>query len=1846
MTQSGGQAAGIQLQVGLDLAYFRAQMQKVSNIASSEFTSRLDVRFNKRTLDAELNNLQRAIKRRVYRVEIGGNLSTLPGQIENLRKQLASLEDTKIDVGIGAVKSLSKKDAQKIKTDLRQSVLGEDKKIFIPVSIKPSITREDVRNFKNTVKSKLTGLSIDVKANVKGGGFAGTEHGYAGLMEHMQKQGLLGKVAPGMTMRMGQNGGDLSQELNEAVKSAEKIKSIFDGVAKSIATTGKLTANVQGKRLGLSNVPLMTGSLEKRVGRSASLIEGTLSSETLKLLYPEINKTISSLAALRGQVQQNTSKLSGFGLIIGLAAFAGVPLAKSIVKLTGSANNFAKLLDSLGPKLEGAFTKAASNILNIASGRLLGGGSLAGLLPAAYRGIGPAAEPAGLLPPAYRGIGPSRNAGALPPAYRGLPFGFDFKGLPPESSNGGAGGGLALSPDLLKGRVDEILRNYFKVIEVRVRNAFDIIGDYHKNQLNTFIGNYKKTIDQYHRNVLISAARQQVRNVQVSELPQRPAQAMLSGARVAGLLSPEPTGRYRSDASAETQAQLFARREREARMRSAERETRVLSQRGGVLPGTTFMGDDFVRGGGRDRVTGSGQPRERGGALAFLGGGMGPSSSLGAGYFEVGKGLQLIKQAYAGVKPFLDTKKLPLSGAMAELGDEFGTAIKQVLLYGTAYKALAFFTSLPGQAFEAAKGLATYRNQLKAVTSESQTFDQSLAFVDNLAQRFNVPLDSARQGFVKLYASMQPAGFGQKQIEGLFTGISKAAAAFGLSADKVDRVNYAFAQMASKGQIMSEELKGQLGDVLPGALGLFAEAAQMSIPEFSKAMEDGAFKGKAMEQVLDNVAILMNNKFGPAAQGAAKTLQGAVNQIQNNLALMYESFGPIVDRFAAIFGPQVNSLIKDITETMTVLTGTFTAAGEGLATLSPRAQAFYAAIQSLTPPLQQAGVAIADLGSRFATLLPAIVQATAAAISFASSPLGRGAIIASVAIGTLTAAIKLLEVTGLKAAMKAVYLFIGGLLKIPPATGVARAAIIGLKLALTGVFAGAILLGLDFLVGKLFNIGDAANDSAKDIRGMRKELDAMAGASDVEGTSQSFLGATSKLATARAANQKALDELKRAKARPEGDTLSDINKGVAVANAQKKVDQTYSKVIEAQKELQATERSRANAVALKERQDKETQGSLTKIDLSGGDGDSRKPKEKSLESYYSLQDTLAKNFTQAEIDRLEAEHQHKVDLIKAEYDLKELRANGFQKDALKFERRMAEIALERQGALLKASNAVLAAQGSVANGVAGGLSTTGATGLLQGSTGVSSGAHFDIRRADGSFISPEQARALLDPAVRRQVTTTSAYGPRRAPVPGASTFHRGVDLAGPANTPLNLAPGYSMVGQGEEGGLGYAASVRGPQGEMYKVGHLQRPKAVAGAARKVPGSEKRDIVADQKTQLEQVKQSAAARQAEAKAIKDAEVALADFVATATPVEEQKLQNDLLKRRTDLMMQGYSDSAVDQALKFAEAEYKVNFALKLNEELERKGVRTKADADAIAKQMTEGLTAYSSALEENTIRLRDNQLAQAMTVLKDRMAMAGAMTPDQELREQIRQRNPSFSPEQQEGLFQQEKLVQDAEKLKADLQGIAGTIGDAFGNAFKGIITGSMSAREALAGFFQSVADSFADMVAKMIAEYLKMALIKGIMSLIPGLGAVAGGLGGGGESLGASSSAVFGLNSADMNQYSSLMPMANGGVLSGGFQAFANGGIVTGPTLGLVGEGRYNEAVIPLPDGKSVPVDLGGAMGNQITSNIVVNVSSDGKTSSSGAGSDSAGLGRKIEGAVKQVIVGELRPGGLLAGRR
>jgi len=180
---------------------------------------------------------------------------------------------------------------------------------------------------------------------------------------------------------------------------------------------------------------------------------------------------------------------------------------------------------------------------------------------------------------------------------------------------------------------------------------------------------------------------------------------------------------------------------------------------------------------------------------------------------------------------------------------------------------------------------------------------------------------------------------------------------------------------------------------------------------------------------------------------------------------------------------------------------------------------------------------------------------------------------------------------------------------------------------------------------------------------------------------------------------------------------------------------------------------------------------------------------------------------------------------------------------------------------------------------------------------------------------------------------------------------------------------------------------------------------------------------------------------------------------------------------------------------------------------------------------------------------------------------------------------------------------------------AENISQAFGNSFKGIISGSMTAQEALAGFFQSVADRFLDMAAQIIAKWIEMTILNSILNLFPG-----GGGGGGGG---------FGSLQANLQQYAPLPGFAAGGR----------------PPVGkpsIVGE-RGPELFVPSSSGVIVPNHMLGGMGGDVS--VVVNVDASG-SNVQGNESQAKALGGAISAAVQAEIVKQQRPGGLLAGTR
>jgi hypothetical protein len=128
-----------------------------------------------------------------------------------------------------------------------------------------------------------------------------------------------------------------------------------------------------------------------------------------------------------------------------------------------------------------------------------------------------------------------------------------------------------------------------------------------------------------------------------------------------------------------------------------------------------------------------------------------------------------------------------------------------------------------------------------------------------------------------------------------------------------------------------------------------------------------------------------------------------------------------------------------------------------------------------------------------------------------------------------------------------------------------------------------------------------------------------------------------------------------------------------------------------------------------------------------------------------------------------------------------------------------------------------------------------------------------------------------------------------------------------------------------------------------------------------------------------------------------------------------------------------------------------------------------------------------------------------------------------------------------------------------------------------------------------------------------------------------GGGSGGGGGLGGFIAGLFGGGGAG----GAAVGMAKGGIMQ-----YAAGGIARQPTY-MVGEGKQHEAVVPLPDNRSIPVDLGKGGGNTNNTNITVNMADGSSTTDSDSG---AQLAKAIDAAVQATIEKELRPGGVLAG--
>ncbi|HGB9580551.1 TPA: tape measure protein [Escherichia coli] len=237
-------------------------------------------------------------------------------------------------------------------------------------------------------------------------------------------------------------------------------------------------------------------------------------------------------------------------------------------------------------------------------------------------------------------------------------------------------------------------------------------------------------------------------------------------------------------------------------------------------------------------------------------------------------------------------------------------------------------------------------------------------FVKNLADSSGVDQIETLSSFAKFSAGAGDMNADQK--ESLFSNVIGTSRLMGFSTDEINGILKAFEQMASKGKIQAEELRGQLGDRMAGAFQLFARSLGMTTEELDKAMKDGKVLSK---DVLPKVSAEMGRMIDKAG-GWEKIINSTQTQLgrlsnswNNNLALMFDGSQEGLTDFTRSLTNLLGSLggqSKNLGEHFGDLMKSMSNGIDDLTTISYRVQGFFDRVTLAYRELDDTQKAVAD----------------------------------------------------------------------------------------------------------------------------------------------------------------------------------------------------------------------------------------------------------------------------------------------------------------------------------------------------------------------------------------------------------------------------------------------------------------------------------------------------------------------------------------------------------------------------------------------------------------------------------------------------------------------------------------------------------------------------------------------------------------------------------------------------------------------------------------------------------------------------------------------------------------------
>ena len=310
--------------------------------------------------------------------------------------------------------------------------------------------------------------------------------------------------------------------------------------------------------------------------------------------------------------------------------------------------------------------------------------------------------------------------------------------------------------------------------------------------------------------------------------------------------------------------------------------------------------------------------------------------------------------------------------AMAQQALAFGTA--QVGIASVSQALTSMQQSLQA-AVQSALRVEAVSAALKGITGSSQEAGRMLEFVRTTANRLGLEFGPLADGFQTISAAARGTVLEGTAAQEAFLAVAEAGRVFQLSSQDMQGALLALGQMISKGTVQAEELRGQLGERLPGAFQIAARAMGVSTAELGKMLEQGQVM---TSDFLPKFAAQVRAELGGSVEEASKTAGAAMNRLANDMKQIQTAVGEfILPPIAAAVGAfqRLSSAALDAMKAMRLTADTAKqfeaaqAAAPGLAGTAERREEF-TRIQERIRLLQQeqemlkAGVPVVPSGTQ------------------------------------------------------------------------------------------------------------------------------------------------------------------------------------------------------------------------------------------------------------------------------------------------------------------------------------------------------------------------------------------------------------------------------------------------------------------------------------------------------------------------------------------------------------------------------------------------------------------------------------------------------------------------------------------------------------------------------------------------------------------------------------------------------------------------------------------------------------------------------------------------------------------